>query len=184
MPPRLSTASLDEATLRQTLATYNNVLTTIYLESEARVVLAPLSSYLGPKITLPPVRWLTGRAFGPTLEIRWRMDGEQYESTALTESDAGPMDWQPSSWNARLDAVTRPRDVLLRGINAATLPPEHVLHNSQRDCGIWIDERIPQPLTYPAPDRAARRVVMRGIDYLSWGVVVLTRLSALATYAE
>ncbi len=57
MPPRLLTTTLDEATLRRTLTTFNVLLTTIYLESETRVALSPLGDFLGPKITLPPVRW-------------------------------------------------------------------------------------------------------------------------------
>ncbi|MCC7446700.1 MAG: hypothetical protein IT324_04750 [Anaerolineae bacterium] len=182
MAPRLMTASLDEATLRQTLTAYNTLLTTIYLESETRVVLSPLGDFLGPKITLPPVRWLIGRAFGPALEIRWHVEGDQFEATALTESGAGPDDWQPSQWNTLLDPTTHPRDVLLVGVNTLALPPDHIHHNAQPDGGLWIDTRIPRPLYYPAPDPKAQRVVLRCLDYLSHGLVVITRLCGLASY--
>ncbi len=187
MPPHLVTASLDEPGLRQTLSTFNPHLETIYLESETRIVLAPLADFLGPRITLPPVRWLAGRAFGPALEIRWRLEGDLFEATALTESDqAGmyPATWQESQWNALLDPVTRPRDVLLVGVNSAALPPDHVLYNAQPGGGLWIDTRIPRPLSYPVPDPEAARVVLHCLDYLSRGLVVLTRLCALAAYSE
>src|SRR5579871_5960331 len=123
--PRLVTSTIDESALRQTLAEFNAALTTIYLESETRVVLTPLSDFLGPRITLPPVRWLTGRAFGPTLEIRWNADGvqrEQFGAVALTENGSLPANWQDSPWNALLDPDTRPRDVLLVGVNSIALP--------------------------------------------------------------
>ena len=184
MPPRLLTAALDEPALRRTLSDSGAALTTIYLESETRIVLAALSNFLGPKITLPPVRWLTGRAFGPALEIRWRLDGEQFEVTALTESDAGPKGWAESPWNPLLDPATRPRDVLLVGVNSLALPPDHVLYNAQPQGGLWVDTHIPKPLYYPASDPKARRVVLHCMDYLSRGLVVLTRLCSLASYDE
>lgn len=177
------TASLEEAALRRVLSTHSSLLTTIYLESETRVILAPLADYLGPRITLPPVPWLVGRAFGPTLEIRWHSDGDQYDALALTESGAGPGDWTASPWNSLLDSGTRERDVLLVGVNSTALPADHRLYNAQPQGGLWIDTRIAQPLNYPAPDPKAERVVLRCIDYMSHGVVVITRLTALASYA-
>jgi hypothetical protein len=184
MPPQLTTTTLDESALRQALSTHAAQLTTIYLESETRVVLAPLVDYLGPKITLPPVRWLTGRAFGPTLEIRWRHDGaaDLFSATGLTETATGPEGWQNSPWNAVLDGTTRPRDVLLAGINTTALPGDHVLFNVQPQGGVWIDSRIPRPLYYPASSLNAQRLVLRCVDYLSRGLVVITRLCALAAY--
>lgn len=184
MPPRLTTATIDESALRQVLSTHTAQLTTIYLESETRVVLAPLADYLGPKITLPPVRWLTGRVFGPALEIRWQLDSaaELFNATALTETAIGPEGWQDSSWNAVLDVTTRPRDVLLVGVNSTVLPPDHTLFNVQPQGGLWIDTRIPHPLYYPAPNLKAQRLVLRCVDYLSRGLVVITRLCALAAY--
>jgi hypothetical protein len=184
VPPRLLTASLDESRLRQTLIAFNAELRFIYLESETRVVLAHLSDFLGPKITLPPVRWLVGRAFGPVLEIRWSLENDQFEAVALTESEAGPTDWQASPWNPLLDPATRNRNVLLAGINSTALPTDHVLHNAQPQGGLWVDTGIPRPLYYPAPDPGARQVVLRCIDYLSRGLVVLTRLCDLGTYDE
>ena len=184
MPPRLLNATLDEPALRWTLSDSGPALTTIYLESETRIVLTALSNFLGPKITLPPVRWLTGRAFGPALEIRWRSEGDQFEVTALTESDAGPKGWTDSQWNALLDPAARPRDVLLVGVNSTALALEHVLYNSQPQGGLWVDTRIPRPLYYPAPDPRVRRVVLHCMDYLSRDLVVLTRLCSLASYDE
>ena len=184
MPPRLLTASLDESALRRTLSESGPALNLIYLESETRIVLEPLSNFLGPKITLPPVRWSMGRAFGPALEIRWRLDGEQFEAIALTESDEGPKGWQNSPWNALLDATSRPRDVLLVGVNSTALPPDHILYNAHPQGGLWIDSHTPKPLYYPAPDPKARRVVLHCIDYLSRGLVVLTRMCGLASYDE
>src|SRR5215471_8417950 len=125
--PRIVLSTLDESALRRTLTEFSSKLTTIYLESETRVVLAPLSDFLGPRITLPPVRWLTGRAFGPTLEIRWHADGEQFGTVALTENGPLPANWQDSPWNVLLDQETRPRDVLLVGVNTIALPRDHAL---------------------------------------------------------
>jgi hypothetical protein len=186
MPPQLTTATLDESALRQALSSHATQLTTIYLESETRVVLAPLADYLGPKITLPPVRWLTGRAFGPALEIRWRLDGaaDLFNATALTETPIGPEGWQASPWNAVLDATTRHREVLLVGINSIALPPDHPLFNVQPQGGLWIDTRTPRPLNYLAPNPKAQRLVLKCVDYLSRGLVVITRLCALAAYDE
>ena len=178
--PRIVIATLDESVLRQTLVDLRASLTTIYLESETRVVLAPLSDFLGPKITLPPVRWLVGRAFGPTLEIRWHLDGDQYEAAALTETGTLPPNWQESAWNRLLDPTTRSRGVLLAGTNSRALPRDHNLYDAQG--GLWIDTRISRPLNYPVADLKAGRVVLRCIDYFSRGLVVLTRLAALEPY--
>ena len=182
--PRISHASLDETALRKTLSKFKADLKLIYLESETRIVLSALEDFLGPKITLPPVRWLSGRAFGPDLEIRWHQEGDQFETSALTESDKGPIDWQLSKWTPLLDPQTRPRDVLLRGVNITALPSDHILHNAQPQGGLWIDTTIPRPLAYPAPDSKAERVVLCCVDYLSRGLVVITRLCALATYQQ
>jgi hypothetical protein len=185
MPPRLLNATLDESALRACLSRFSADLTTIYLESETRVVLAPLPDFLGPRVTLPPVRWYVGRAFGPSLEIRWNLQGDQgdhFEAIALTESASGPSDWQPSAWNPLLDAETRSRTVLLRGVNTGALPPDHVLFDRQSQGGLWIESSIPHPLTYPAPEPKAERVALRCVDYLSRGYVVITRMAALDTY--
>jgi hypothetical protein len=182
MPPRLLTTTLDESGLRQTLVAFNADLRYIYLESETRIVLAPLSDFVGPKITLPPVRWLVGKAFGPSLEIRWRLEGDQFETIALTESGAGPTGWKESAWNPLLDPAPRPRNVLLAGVNSIALPSDHVLYNAQPQGGLWVDSRIPRPLYYPLPDPKARRAVLRCVDYLSRGLVVITRLCDLAAY--
>src|SRR5579859_5722528 len=128
--PRLSNATLDEAGLRACLSRFSADLTTIYLESETRFVLTPLADFLGPRGTWPPVRWYVGRAFGPNLEIRWNQQGvqnAQFETIALTENAAGPSDWQANAWNPLLDAETRTRTILLRGVNTTALPPNHAL---------------------------------------------------------
>jgi hypothetical protein len=180
MSPRITTAVLDEGTLRKTLAEYKNDLVTIYLESETRVVLAPLADFLGPRITLPPVRWTIGRAFGTKLEIRWQSDGIQFETAALTESSLGPSDWQPGI--LKLDAETRSRDVLMAGVNNINLPPHHPLYNVQSDGKLWIAEHLPYPLRYPVSDPKAERVVLCCVDYLYRGLVVLTRMREFVPY--
>src|SRR5258708_5896545 len=133
MTPQISVATLDEAALRQTLtALPGKPLTTIYLESETRIVLIGIEDFLGPKITLPPVRWSVGRAFGPTLEICWRLDGDLFEVMALTENAAlKPPAWKDSPWMSRLDSATRPRNVLLAGVNSIALPPTHKAYNAR-----------------------------------------------------
>ena len=184
MTPQVSITTIDETVLRKTLTELSGKpLTAIYLESETRIVLTGIEDFLGPKITLPPVRWLVGRAFGPMVEIRWRLDGEQFEATALTENVAlKPSGWKDSPWMSRLDSVTRLRDVLLVGLNSTALPPDHAAYNARPGGGLWLDMQIPRPLTYPAPDPTAERVVLSCIDYLSRGLVVLTRLCALESY--
>src|SRR5262245_29722177 len=136
--PRIVMATLEEAELRRSLSESGAELTTIYLESETRVVLAELESYLGPKISLPPVRWLVGRAFGPKLEIRWSMDENRFEAVALSETGNLPDGWQGSPWNSLLDQETRQRDVLLVGVNSISLPADHALYRAQPEGGLWI----------------------------------------------
>ena len=183
--PRLSNALLDETGLRKALNDHAASLTTIYLESETRVVFTALADYLGPKITLPPVRWRMGRAFGPTIEIRWHLgnepgsQGDQFQATCMTETNVGPSNWQPSAWNALLDAETHSRDVLLRGVNSIALPKDHLSFNVQPQGGLWIDIRVPRPLRYPTTSLTAPRLVLKCIDYYSQGLVVLTRLCEL-----
>src|SRR5262249_40965789 len=141
--------------------------------------------FTGPKITLPPVRWSVGRAFGPTLEIRWRLDGDQFEAIALTENAAlRPPGWKDSPWMSRLDSTTRLRDVLLAGVNSIALPPDHAAYNARSGGGLWLDQRLSRPLIYPAPDPKAKRLVLRCLDYLSRGLVVMTRMCAIETYVE
>jgi hypothetical protein len=180
MPPRVLTATLDEGALRQTLAAHRNDLVSIYLESETRVVLAPLADFLGPRITLPPVRWLVGRAFGSTLEIRWQSDGSQFVAAALSETTIEFPDWKPSP--IKFDSDTKSRDVLLAGINNIALPIEHPLYNAQPNGDLWIADRLPYPLRYPVSDPKVERVVLRCVDYFSRGLVVLTRLREFVTY--
>src|SRR5258708_36318540 len=105
--PRIVKATLEEAELRRILNESRSELTTIYLESETRIVLAPLGDFLGPKISLPPVRWLVGRAFGPKLEIRWSMDENRFEVAALSESVNLPGGWEDSPWHSLLEQETR-----------------------------------------------------------------------------
>ena len=183
MAPRLTTASLDEAELRAVLSDQAANLPLIYLESQTRVVLAPLTDFLGPKITLPPVRWLVGRAFGPNLEIRWQMGADRFAATALTENIAGPTGWAESDWNKHLESVTKTRNMLLFGVNLDTLPPDHPLCKLPRTTA-WYDIHVPHLLNYPGVDSHARRVILRGIDYSSRGLVVLTRFCALVPSDE
>ncbi len=185
--PHLTNATLDESGLRKALNEHSADLTTVYLESETRVVLTALADYLGPKITLPPVHWLVGRAFGPALEIRWHSSGDQrdqFEAVALTETNVGPTEWQANAWNPMLDAETRTRDVLLRGVNSIALPEDHLHYNAQPQGGLWIDTRIPRPLRYPTTEPMASRLVLHCIDYLSQGLVVITRLCTITAYRE
>ncbi|HVO42542.1 MAG TPA: hypothetical protein VMT34_07960 [Aggregatilineales bacterium] len=182
--PRIARATLDETELRRILMDHAAALPLIYLESSTRIVLRPTADFLGPKITLPPIRWLVGRAFGPTLEIRWALREGQFAATALTESVETPPTWTPSPWMGRLDPTTRPRDILLYGTNVSVLPPGSVqLPGGVRD-GVWVDERIPRFLDYPLVDPKAQHVVLRGVDYTSRGIVVITRFCELAPLKE
>ena len=182
MPPRIVSSVLDERGLRDALTEFRTSMTTVYLESETRVVLAPLSNFLGPRITLPPVRWLVGRAFGPTLELRWYLDGSQFNVSALSEAGIGPQHWLESGWNSLLDPEALPRNVLLAGLNANALPVDHALYRFQN--GLWVDPDLPRPLSYPGVDPQAERVMLRCLDYTVRGLVVITRLCELALYQQ
>lgn len=167
--------------LRRVLERHAERLPYLYLESETRVLLVRLTDYLAGK--LPDVRWQVGRAFGPDLEMRWRRDDLSLEAQWLCEDESAPPGWTPSDWNVRLDATAQARNVLLAGVNTLTLPPDHALANAAPNGGLWLSDSIGAPLRYPVSDPRAERVVLRCLDYTVGGIVVLTRLCDVATYA-
>ncbi len=183
MPPRVMLAAPTSDELRRVLGDNAGRLPFIYLESDTRVILARLADYL--KGALPASRWSVGRAFGAALEIRWRRDDLSLDAQALCEDESAPPGWTPSPWNTQLDAVVHPRNVLLAGVNALNLPPDHVLAQSAREAdtgGLWVSESIVRPLYYPVSDPRAERVMLRCVDYLSGGMVVLSRLCDVVPY--
>ncbi len=181
MPPCVLLATLDEAGLERALTSVAGDLRFVYLESETETLIAPFSDYGAGR--LPALRWTVGRAFGPTLEVRWRRDDLNYDAQALSEGDIAPLAWTTSAWDAQLDPLTRARDVLLAGVNTLTLPVDHVLAKAAPDGGMWFSESIARPLRYPVSDPRADRVTLRCVDYLAGRLVVLTRLVDLVPYA-
>jgi hypothetical protein len=171
MAPQIGNTVLNEAALRRLLT--NSALSLVYLESSTRVVLRRLDDFIGSKSTLPPVHWQYGRAFGPTLEIRWAPEGDLFGVMVLTENLSLPTlseGWLPNPWVGRLDPTPRKRDILLYGVNTGA--------------GTWHDPRLPHLLDYPIGTRNAERVVLKVLDYTAHGLVVLTRFCELAAYQK
>ncbi len=144
MTPGVWLTAFQSAALPDLLRMYTDRLQYVYLESRTRVVLIPFAD--------GSAQWqraLSGRAFGPTMEIRWRRaDTLSIDAQILWEQDRAPADipeqriqWTASEWNTRFEPVPRQRNVLLAD----------------------------------RPDS-----ILRCLDYLCEGVVVLTRLCTLA----
>ena len=118
MPPTVWLTTCDPTALRDLLHSQTARLTTAYLESESRAIFASLADFLTDPPRLPAGRWHIGRAFGSTLEIRWRMiDKMLIDVESLSEMSQPPdslaLRWTASEWNHRLDPTPRQREVLL-----------------------------------------------------------------------
>lgn len=116
MTPGVWLTSFQNAALPELLRAYADQLQYLYLESPARIELIPFAD--------SSTRWQqahSGRAFGPTMEIRWqRADTLSIEALLLWEQGHAPVDmpaqriqWTASDWNARLESAPHPRNVLL-----------------------------------------------------------------------
>lgn len=140
MTPGVWLTSVQIAALPILLQAQADRLQYIYLESPTRVLFTPFENN--------STQWHqahSGRAFGPTLEVRWRRaDMLSVEAQLLWEEARTPpnipeqrIKWTASDWNTRFEPAPRTRNVVL------------------------IDR----------PDS-----MLRCLDYLCEGVVVLTRL--------
>jgi len=167
------------ATLEALRATY--VLDYLYWESEATIELTAYRT--------PDPAWSHGRAFGPSLEVRWQRTGEGFEMLLLTERPLPlPQGWQPlpeatagGQGEADTpfpypDSVDSPAQVLLWGTHIRHLQHPHRLAGGEGD--VWIETRIPRPLRYPVRG-APPWVKARVITYRYRGRPVLTRLVSL-----
>lgn len=104
----------------------------------------------------PQANWTHGRAFGPTLEVRWshRRDG-QVDLLLLTESEPCPQGWEsiPVAEGEKpleVDAVEESK-VMLVGMHRRHLASTH--RKAGQDVPHeWIETRIPRPLVYPLPE--------------------------------
>ncbi|MHB8625565.1 MAG: hypothetical protein ACYDBJ_08495 [Aggregatilineales bacterium] len=116
MTPGVWLTSFQTSALPDMLRAHADQLRHIYLDSPTRVLFAPFSD--------SPAQWQqahSGRAFGPTLEVRWRRaDMLSIEAQLLWEADRAPPDvpaqrikWTASDWNTRFEPAPRPRNVLL-----------------------------------------------------------------------
>ena len=148
--PSVWIATIESGALHDVLRALTVDLPHVYLESEARVRLAPLADLLVTpiRVEMPAARWSKGRAFGPTLELAWRrVDPLLVAIHALNESGQPPgatLDWTASDWNGQLT-------VDLKQTRAALLIEP--AYNGGR--------------------------ALRCLDYYSGGVIVMTRLCDL-----
>ncbi len=130
----------------------------------------------------PQASWTHGRAFGPTLEVRWshRRDG-QVDLLLLTEGEPCPQGWESTP----VAEDEGPLDVDMAEESTVLLVGTHRRHlaSSHRKAGQdvpheWIETRIPRPLVYPLPEtpEPARWVQLRVKVYRAAGRPVLTRM--------
>jgi len=122
-----------------------------------------------------PQHWPQGRAFGPTLEVRWEQVGAGFTVEMLTEQEKPPLAsdaWQRES--PEIDGC-HARLLLLWGERGrgASSPTE------------WIEIRIPRALSYPIEPTASEsetallRVAIEAYDYTVADVPVTTRWAQL-----
>lgn len=130
----------------------------------------------------PEPGWTHGRAFGPTLEVRWsrRRDGE-VDLLLLTESEPCPRRWEsiPLAEGAGPMGVEPPEEstVMLVGTHRRHLASTH-RRAGQDVPHEWIETRIPRPLVYPLPEtpRPERWARLWVRVYRAAGRPVLTRM--------
>lgn len=97
-------------------------------------------------------RWRDGRAFGPSIELRWRHKGDGYAVCLATEDDV------PSGSLSRKEEGQFQRtslDIRLWGEYDAA-------YAAQTHADVWIEGQIPRLLDYPiggAPLQVALRVM-------------------------
>jgi len=147
----------------------NGALQFIYAEEPANIYLE--------RFRLPDPRWTHGRAFGPTLEVRWskRYDG-QVDVTVLTESTLTlGSNWRRvEDWD-KTNVVAEDGTTMLLGVfKQHRMAPGGGGPNAPAE---WADARVPHPLLYPVQatpnDRWARLKVK---TYRVNGCPVLTRM--------
>lgn len=182
--PRILVATLSMGALDAVLRAYAAYLPLVYLESETRIELLAASA---PLFLDRLSRWTHGRAFGPTLEVRWTRDDLTCSALALFEGDAliprgdlptAPItQWEASPLHARIDPAPRERTIILLGVNVAALSPDHALYDPAG--GAWMSERAGRLLRYPVRDPLTPRVGLRCLDYTVHGYPALTRLCEL-----
>jgi hypothetical protein len=111
------------AVLPDVLKSYVERLRYVYLESPVRVALLPFADGAAEAM-----RAHTGRAFGPTLEVRWRRLDTLIDAQLLWEEGHAPPDlpenqikWSASKWNALFEPTPRTRTLLLSDRPDSTL---------------------------------------------------------------
>ena len=167
MTPQIYTSdvALNADDLREALSKLADFLYWVYLESEPEV---DLTVFDIERATQFPA----GQAFGPNYEARWEaIAPDAYHFEVLTEvgiEQTGLEYLTPSDLELTTSDVYT---ILLWGVLASTLPPEHALSGIPGP--IWVETRIPRPLEYPV--EPVHRVGVRAVDYKHRGVVVATR---------
>jgi len=144
-----------------------------YGERMENVHLGWLAELLEGQGQVPLDRFVTGRAFGPGIEVSWWKEGSNYRLRTILESGSlpGELDWKKA---------TAPTLKSLPG-------DEHqlVLWGTYDDeLGAWAEARIPRPLPHPTswegnPPKQAALLVR---DYRRDGAVVLTRFLKVEPY--
>jgi hypothetical protein len=151
----------------------------VYAESLADTILADPKDVLQEESLL---RWEHGRAFNETIEVDWWCTGTTFQLRLLTEGKVlEGIEWGEPCSQALQPVQDEPYPLRLHGTYD---------QRSSALCKrpVWSEARIPQPLAYPieiseehdAPDR----VMLYAVDYARAGVVVLTRLVAVAGQGE
>lgn len=137
----------------------------LYFEAEETIELIPYAP--------PDPVWLHGRAFGPTLEVRWDQVDEGFELFLLTETTPD----LPAEWTLVSDAfVGQSSQILLWGTHIDYLEqPHHLAGETGR---AWIETRLPRPLDYPVSG-GPRWVKANVVIYYRHSRPVVTRLATL-----
>ncbi len=131
----------------------------------------------------PEASWSHGRAFGPTLEVRWtlRYDG-QVDLLLISEREPCPEGWEPVSVAGdegplEVDESKKSKWVMLVGTHRRHLASTH-RKAGQEVPHEWIETRIPRPLVYPLPEKSKpkRWARLKVIIYRAASRPVLTRM--------
>lgn len=121
--------------------------------------------------------WEMGRLFNKEYELRWRVEGEQYRMTVLTEAaelpaipDGTCYEQIANGWD------TDETKIMLWGS----------YESYSEDIEGFLEVRIPKFLKYPAPTTGPwsnkEQAVIYCVNYLKDGLVLYTRFKEIAKY--
>lgn len=119
-----------------------------------------------------PSAYTTGRAFGPTVEVRWHTVPHNAFSVQILAEQPVYLDGFVEVPRSFDPAPSEPYHILLFGTLARDLKDEHYWGASADR--VWIETRIPRPLQYPVDD-AYHQVGVLVHDYCMNGMTIATR---------